>query len=219
MHCLDRMGRAIRVLPLLVLLVSQSGSAQIERAWRGTSGIGLRIQGGAGEIGRHPNATGGHEDLIARLGEGLALAVQAGIESRFGGAELRVSWGGRSVEVSNVDGVRFPHHGEPPIVWVGNIMVYPLAPVFRPGRFQPFVVAGAGGMLIQVDLDNIGGQTIYHRFHWSTGGGLRIVSGLDSPRFTTTYVELRIEQQTTWQDDPFRRFRMVSGTVSLGMRF
>jgi len=212
------MGRAI-VWLLLAVSASQSVHAQREPAWRGTSGIGFRLQGGAGEIGRHPNATGGHEDLIARLDEGLALAIHAGIESRFGGAELRLSWSGSSVEVINVDGVRFPNHGEPLLSWVGNIMVYPFAPVFRPGRFQPFFEAGLGGSLIQVDLDNIKGQTIYHRFLWSTAGGLRIVSGLDSPFFTTTYLELRVEQQTTWRRAPFDRFRIIAGSVSLGMKF
>ena len=213
------MGRAILMAPMLVALLSQTVAAQWERTWRGTGGVGLQIRNGAGEIGRQANATGGHEDLIARLNGGPALAVHAGIESRFGGAELGLSWGGRAVEVVNVDGVRFPNHGEPPLAWVGNIMVYPLAPVLRPGRFQPFVVAGLGGMLIQVDLDNIKGQTIYHRFQWSVGGGLRIVRGLESPMMMTTYVELRVEQQTTWPGAPFQRFSVRAGSVSLGMKF
>jgi hypothetical protein len=74
-------------------------------------------------------------------------------------------------------------------------------------------------MLIQVDLDNIKGQTLYNRFQWTVGAGLRIVNRLESPMMTTTYVELRIEQQTTWQDAPFQRFRTGSVTVALGMRF
>jgi opacity protein-like surface antigen len=213
------MSRAIGILVFLTLFRSPIAAAQWERAWVATSGLGLQVRGGAGEIGRQPNATGGHEDLIARLDGGLALAAHAGFESRLGGVELRLSWGGSAVEVVNVYGARFPNHGEPPIVWSGNILVYPFAVVARPGRLQPFLVAGGGGMLIQVDLDNIKGQTLYNRFQWTVGAGLRIVNGLESPMMTTTYVELRIEQQTTWQDAPFQRFRTGSVTVALGMRF
>jgi hypothetical protein len=213
------MGRATVFLSVVALFIGHPVAAQREPAWRVTGGFGLRLQAGAGEIGRHPNATGGHEDLIARLDEGLGLTIHTGYESRFGGAELRVSWSGRSVEVINVDGVRFPHHGEPPLAWVGNIMVYPFSPLFRPGRVQPFVGAGLGGTLIQVDLDNIKGQTVYHRFLWSAGGGIRIVNGLDSPFFTTTYLELRIERQSAWKGEPFNGFRVWAGSVSLGMKF
>lgn len=183
--------------------------------------IGLQLRGGAGEIGRQPNAAGGHEDLIARLGSGFALAAHAGIENRFGGAELGLSWGGGAVKVTNVDGVRFPNHGEPPIVWVGNIILYPLAPITGPGprKLQPFVTGGVGGMLIRVDLDNVNGQTIYHRFQWSVGGGLRIVQGQESPLKTTTYIELRIERTGVWRQMPFSRFRLLAGTLSLGMKF
>ncbi len=215
------MGRAIRILSLLTPLLSSTASAQWERAWWTTSGIGVQIRGGAGEIGRQPNATGGHEELIARLGGGPALAAHFGFQSRLGGVEFRLSWGGSAVEVVNRNGARFPNHGEPPITWAGNIMVYPFAPFTgpRPRRYQPFVVAGAGGMLIEVDLDNINGQTLYNRFQWTVGGGLRIVSGLESPLMTMTYVELRVERLRTWQDAPFDRFTMVSGTAAVGMRF
>lgn len=171
-------------------------------------------------MGRQPNATGGHEDLIARLGGGLAFAAHAGIESRFGGAELGLSWGGGAVKVTNIDGVGFPNHGEPPIVWAGTIKVYPLAITGpKPHRLQPFVVGGVGGMVIQVDLDNLNGQTVYHRFQWTVGGGLRVVRGLDNPGMTTTYIELRVERLTTWRGAPFRRFRMLAGTVGMGMKF
>lgn len=213
------MGRAILFSLIVALSASEPAVAQPNGAWWGTGGIGLQVRGGPGEIGRHPNATGGHEDLIARLAPGLGIVIHAGMESRFGGAELRVSGAGRAVEVINVDGVRFPNHGKPPIVWSGNIMVYPLAVVARPGTLQPFLVAGGGGMLIQVDLDNIKGQTPYHRFHWSLGGGLRIVRGLQSPMMTTTYVEFRMEQQAIWQHAPFKRFRVLAGSVGLGMHF
>jgi len=213
------MSRAIRRLPLLVLLTVQTASAQGERAWQWSSGIGFQIRGNAGEIGRQPNATGGHEDLIARLDGGLALSAHFGLESRFGGGELLVGWAGSAIEVTNVDGVRFPDHGEPPLVWSGTIMVYPLALVVRPGRFQPLFVAGLGGMLISVDLDNIRGQTVYHRFQRSVGGGIRIVNPSSSPMMTTTHVEFRIEQLTTWGKSPLHRFSFLAVTVGLGMSF
>ncbi len=177
--------------------------------------------GNSGEIGRQPNATGGHEDLIARLGPGISLMIQAGREFRFGGAELRIGWSGRAVEVRNEEGVRFPNHGEPPLGWTGSIMVYPLAPL--QGRdeswFQPFVSIGGGGFMVRVDLDNIGGQTVYHSFQWTVAGGIRIVSGLpEFPFGSVTFVELRVDRQQAWANPPLGRFRIIGASVLLGAR-
>ena len=102
-----------------------------------------------------------------------------------------------------------------------SIPLYPLAPLLGrvERKFQPFVTGGAGGFLIQVDLDNIEGQTLYHSFQWSIGGGMRIVSGLpQTPYRTITFVELRVDRQQAWANRPLDGFRVIGVSVVFGMR-
>ncbi|HLB55204.1 MAG TPA: hypothetical protein VJK71_08850 [Gemmatimonadales bacterium] len=214
------MRRAALATVLWSLVLCGSTRAQVPPNWRWTTGAGLGVFLGAGEIGRYPNATGGHEDLVARLDAGIGLGFQAGLESRFGGLELRGLGTSSAVQVENEYGVRFPHHGGRPFAWTGNLLLYPLAPLQRPGgALRPFLTAGLGGLLMSVDLDNVNDQTLYHSFHWSLGGGVRIAtSPEDVPSWTPTFLELRVVRMRVWPNGPLEGFGIVAATIGLGMR-
>jgi len=214
------MTRAFSTVGVLLLLGSQAPGQGVP-TWRWTTGVALGFLPGAGEIGRQPNATGGHEELIARLDGGIGWGFHAGFESRFGGLELRGVGTERPVEVNNESGVRFPNHGRRPFGWTGNLLLYPLAPLQRrSGRVRPFLTAGLGGVLLSVDLDNVKDQTLFHLFHWSLGGGLRIAtSPEDVPSWTPTFLELRIARLRVWPNRPIEGFRLIAATIGLGMRY
>jgi len=176
----------------------------------------------ADRLGRDRNAAGGQEELIARWSSGVALAVGGGLETRFGGLQLTGIMATSAVQVRNEFGVAFPNHGKPPVAWGADALVYPLAPLQgRRGRsVRPFVTAGLGGIFLSVDLDNIKNQTLYHSFHWSLGGGVRIALSPDEiPYWTPTFLELRVTRFRVWANGPLSRFDAVTATAGLGMRF
>ena len=75
-RCMRRAGIAV---PILVFLGFGVLTAQTSPRWRWTGGAGFGVFAGSGVIGRQPSATGGHEDLVARLDAGLGVALQAGL--------------------------------------------------------------------------------------------------------------------------------------------
>lgn len=191
-------------------------------AWRWSGGAALGVWLAPGEVGRGRNATGGHEELIARWSSGFALALQGAIETRLGGFELTGVMASSAVQVRNEFGVEFPNHGKRPFAWSANGLVYPLAPLLgRRSRLpRPFVTGGLGGIFLSVDLDNVKNQTLYHSFHWSIGGGVRIATSPDEvPSWTPTFIELRVTRLRAWPNGPLSRFDAVTATAGLGMRF
>ncbi len=204
----------------LAAVLVTSVPAQQPPPWRWTTGARLGVVLNAGVIGRQPNATGGHEMLLARLGWGFGLGFHAGYESRLGGVELRALALHTPVEVSNEDGIEFPHHGSRPVSWTAGVLGYPLAPVLgRRSAIRPFVTAGVGGVILTVDLDNIKGQTLYHSFQWSLGGGVRIgLNPEDIPTWTPAFVELRFDRTHVWANGPLNHFVLYALSAGLGMR-
>ena len=178
-------------------------------AWRWRIGAALGFVPGPGEIGR--------EELIARVGAGIGMGFQAGIESRIGGIELRTLGFSSAVEVEDQGGAEFPNHGRRPFVWTAGVTAYPLAPVFRAGT-GPFVAGGLGGILLSADLDNVEGQTWYHSFLWSLGGGARVAMGPEEPSWAPAFLELRVERMRVWSNGPLRSFTVWVGAVGIALR-
>lgn len=199
-----------------------TASVAPKQAWRWSSGVTAGALFAPGEIGRDQNASGGHERLIARWGDGAGLGGQVSLETRFGGLELRGLQATSAVQVRNEFGVAFPDHGKCPFAWSGSLFVYPFAPIeARRNRLpRPFLTAGLGGHLISVDLDNVENQTLYHSFHWVLGGGIRIATAPeDVPSWTPTFLELRVERYRVWRNGPLHRFAAWAATVGFGMRY
>jgi len=215
-------GRRVAALLWLLLATRPQtlGGVQAPQRWAPcvwcvTTGLAAGALLAPGEIGRAANATGGGEQLIAYLGDAFALGIRAGLESDVLGVELVLLLGANRVEVENEFGVRFPNHGEPPVLWTGSVLFYPLFPLRHTAlgrRLRPFVVAGLGGAFVSVDLDNIEGQTLYHSWQESVGGGIRFFSD-------HSFVELRLTRQRVHRNGPLHGFDAHAATVALGIRF
>jgi len=124
------------------------------------------------EIGRDINATGG-EQLIARLGDGVALGIHLAFRNDLFGVGLGIVTRPDQIDVENEFGVGFPNHAKPPVLIVGDLSICPFRGAFLGGRVEPYLTAGVGGGLFSVDLDNVNGETSYNLWLWSAGGGVR----------------------------------------------
>ncbi|MGH7560429.1 MAG: hypothetical protein ACRENB_05355 [Gemmatimonadales bacterium] len=171
-----------------------------------------------GEIGRGVNATGG-ETLIASLGDALISTLHAGVESRHAGLELSVGVLGRAVRVDNELGTPFPHHGRRPATWTAALRLFPLSVLTqRALPAEPWVALGGGGMVLSADLDNVNDQTLYHRWQWSLGAGVRVP--LSERRWDPeTVLDLRVTRMRVGARAPFQAFDVVAAMVGLGLRF
>lgn len=190
-------------------------------SWHPAAGFMLGASFAPAEIGRDTNATGG-EQLVAHLGDAVVLGLRGAVESDVLGLELVLLLGAKRVEVENELGVRFPNHGQPPVLWTGSLLLYPLFALRNTAlgrRVRPFVVVGVGGAIVSVDLDNIKGQTLYHSWQGSVGGGIRFFSGRDrGPYEHDPFVELRLVRHRVRQNGPLYGFDILAATVGLGMR-
>ena len=158
--------------------------------------------------------------LIARLDDAPALAIQFGAVSRHLGFELRLLSGRRPVRVDNESGVAFPNHGEPPFFWAGNLLWYPLGLVqsANSGWPRPFLLAGLGGTVLSIDLDNIKGQTLFHSFHRSLGMGVQLAVGRSASGERFVWVELRLMRHFVWANGPLRPFSVSDAAAGVVLR-
>lgn len=206
---------------VLTLVPGAGGGALVAQTtvprpfWRVGLGLSAGVLLAPGEIGRATNATGAHEALIGRLGDALALGGHLGIDSRHVGAELRLVLGTRRIEVKNEAGTGFPNHGEHPLLWSGNLLVYPLGLLQGSGSRlpRPLLAAGLGGAVLSADLDNVKGQTLFHSFLWSLGGGVRLGIGRDG------VLEARLARHRVWRNGALRSFEATAVTLGLGVRY
>lgn len=182
-----------------------------------TGGVTVGASFAPAAIGRDTNATGG-EQLIAYLGDGLAIGFWLGIENDWLGLQLDLGVRADHIQVENEFGTRFPNHGDPPSVYSASLIVYPLAPLgrdVRAGVVRPFATASVGGVLVSVDLDNINDQTAYHLWQHGLGGGVRVfVSDHEDGFIEVAFREVRVRGH-----GPLAGFGVRSVAVGVGMRF
>jgi hypothetical protein len=213
----------VGLLLALLQFVPPSARPQEPRPHPGswaTLGVSLGALFAPGEIGRDVNQTGG-EDLIAFLGDGVLAAVQAGRETRHVGVEFSLGLLAYRINVENEFGARFPHHGKSPWLYSFSLRGFPLAlapGLDRRAPVQPWVGLGGGGMIMSVDLDNVDGQTLYHSWQWSLGGGIRLPVSRGSRKEEQTVVELRVVRYRVGANGPLRGFDALGATLGLGLR-
>lgn len=181
----------------------------------GTVGAGVLL--GAGEIARGRNAGGG-EVMRAVMEDGPAMAVGLGIERGWAGLEFRVLTATRELAVTNEFEDRFPRHAGRPLLWSVGALLHPLPAIGIGQRLRPFVVAGIGGTLLVMDLDNRNGTATYHPWQRSIGGGLRVV--IDQPRASppNTMLELRVVHHRLWPLGRIHGVGLTAATLGLGLR-
>lgn len=179
-----------------------------------TGGFTVGASFAPAEIGRDTNATGG-EQLVARMGNGVAIGLWLGLESQWLGVQLDLQGRADHIHVENEFGTGFPNHGERPLVYSATLVGYPLAPfgrALRTGPLRPFASASVGGLVVSVDLDNIRDQTTYHLWHYGLGGGVRLFV-LDHGFIELGFKEVRVRGHR-----PLETFRMRTAAVGVGMR-
>jgi opacity protein-like surface antigen len=167
------------------------------------------------EIGRGVNATGGHELLIARLNPGAALGVRVGVHNELFGVEANFITTSNAVTVNNEFGVAFPNHGEKPLIYSADALLYPFRKAIRDGRVRPYVASGIGGALFSADLDNINGQEKRNRLMWNAVGGVKVSVGQE-PDF---YLDFRFTNHRLLSSGAVRATDLRSVTIGVGYRF
>ena len=164
-----------------------------------------------GEIGRDVNRAGG-DTLVASLGASAVVGARVEVNNGLVGGGITVLGWLRSVGVQNDGGKDFPHHGKPPLVYLGEARLYPFRKWLAHGRVSPYFSAGAGGTLVSVDLDNANGQELRHLWTWSAGGGVRIFVGGDSG----TFVDVQYRACFLSGSGPLAPFTLHSIVVGVG---
>src|SRR5262245_58104609 len=127
---MDRdLGRLSVIALCLCCLGAQTGEAQVRTERISVTRIEASTFFGAllagKEIARGINATGGHEQLIARLNHSGALGLRVGMHAELVGLEAGFLNIGSAVRVDNEFGVRFPSHGGRPVICSGDALLYP----------------------------------------------------------------------------------------------
>ena len=195
---------ALQAAPLLV-------PAAAEDTWRleAAGHVGALLSPGV--IGRDTNATG-REELRAILSDGPVLGLRIGWASPFLGLEVETARALARVEVRSEHGVDFPNHGEAPFLLSAQLVLYPAGDKLWGGRLRPHLLAGLGGMLVSVDLDNVGGQR--HEFASTRilGAGLRF--SLRPNGDVERFLDLRATRSTVAGSSPLDSFELESLSVS-----
>jgi opacity protein-like surface antigen len=167
------------------------------------------------EVSRSVNATGGHEQLAATLNHGGALGVRVGIHNQFLGLEGDFLTTSNPVTVNNEFGVAFPNHGERPLIYAGDALLYPFRGAIRQGRVRPYVMSGIGGTFFSADLDNINDLESHHRLTWNMGCGVKLFVGQE----TDFYLDFRFTNHRLLGSGDMGAINLRSVTVGVGYRF
>lgn len=167
------------------------------------------------ELGRGVNATGGHEQLIARLNHVGAIGLRGGVHNDLLGLEANFLTMSNSVVVRNEFGVAFPNHGERPLMYSGDALIYPFRRAIREGKLGPYLTSGMGGMLMSADLDNINDQERHNRLMWNAGGGVKVFVG-EAPDF---YLDFRFTNHRLSGARSSGAVDLRSLTLGVGYRF
>lgn len=167
------------------------------------------------EIGRGVNATGGHEQLAARLNHGGAFGVRIGVHNDVLGLEVNFLTTSNPLAVNNEFGVAFPNHAERPLIYSGDALLYPFRKAIREGRVRPYVTSGIGGTFFSADLDNINDQEKHHRLTWNAGGGAKVFVGQEP----SLYLDFRFTNHRLLSSRGVSATDLRSVTVGVGYRF
>jgi hypothetical protein len=196
---------------------TQSAMAQnTSNQWRWELGFRAGVLLAGKEVGRGINATAGRrEQLIARLDHGGSISLQFGVHSAVLGLEANLLSGTKLITVKNEFGVDFPNHGERPVIYSGDILLYPFGRRLAGGRFRPYLMAGGGGAQIAVDLDNINNKENYHRLALNAGGGLKLLFGQEQ-RYC---FDIRFSTHHITGKSPIATFDLQSVSGGFGVRF
>jgi opacity protein-like surface antigen len=214
-----RLGK-MSTIAIVCIVGAATASAQTQTQGRPSGSrfeastfFGVMIAGK--EINRGVNATGGHEQLIARLDHGVALGLRVGAHSDLLGLEANVLTTFNAVIVNNEFGVAFPNHGERPAVYSGDALLYPLRKRVKKGKARPYLTSGIGGTVVYADLDNINDQETHHRLTWNAGGGVKVFVG-EGPDF---FLDFRFTNHRLFSSRGMSPVDLRSVTVGVGYRF
>ncbi|MFY9556915.1 MAG: outer membrane beta-barrel protein [Blastocatellia bacterium] len=208
-----KLGRTRLIAFVVCALGASTAHAQQKSSLEGAAYFGVMLSGR--EVARGANATGGHEQLIARLNHGGALGVRGGVHNVVLGLEVNFLAASSAVRVNNEFGARFPNHGKRPFAYSGDGLLYPFARAIRSGRVRPYLTSGIGGMLMSADLDNINDQELHHRLMWNAGGGAKLVVG-EGP---DVFLDLRFTNHRLLGSQGSAGVDLRSITVGVGYRF
>ena len=206
------------VLPILLLSSATSAAGQGPLPAAPTAGIFHEIVFYAGlslapsEIGRDVNRAGG-DVLVAGLGNSAISGLRFELHKRFVGIGLNLVGWLKPVEVESEAGVQFPHHGEPPGLYLFEARLYPLGESARE-RVSPYIAVGAGGAFISVDLDNVEDQEMRHVWARSFGGGTKL-----SFNEGETFLDLQFTLYFLSGRGPIAPFRVRAITIGFGVRY
>lgn len=167
------------------------------------------------DIGRGTNATGGHEQLVARLDHGGAVGIRAGIHNALLGVEANFLSTLNPVSVKNEFAAGFPNHGERLLIYSADALLYPFGRAIKEGRVRPYLTSGIGGTFFSADLDNIHDRERHNRLMWNAGGGAKVFVGHE-PDF---YLDFRLTNHRMLSAGELPATAVRSVTVGVGCRF
>jgi len=168
------------------------------------------------EVGRGRNAAGGQrEQLIGRLDSGGSVGLQFGRHSDLLGLEANLLSGARTVGVKNEFGVDFPNHGEQPVIYSGDILIYPFRTLLFGGRLRPYLTTGVGGALMAIDLDNINNKENHNALTWNAGVGMKYLFGKEQNYFA----DFRLRNHRLSDKTPLHTINLQSVAVGFGVRY
>lgn len=175
--------------------------------------VGAAIAGT--NIGRGTNATGGHEQLVARLDHGGAVGIRGGIHNAVLGVEANFLSTLNPVSVKNEFGAGFPNHAERLLFYSADVLLYPFGRAIRKGRVRPYLTSGIGGTFFSADLDNINDRERHNRLMWNAGGGARFLVG----QGPNVYLDFRFTNHRMLSAGELPATDVRSVTVGVGYRF
>lgn len=219
MHGARRYATAVVTLLTLASCAHASDGQQnlTGRTREGGLSLEIGVYAGAlfapGEMGRDVNGAGG-DVLIARLGDGVAAGARLETRTRFiGGGVSLFAWA-RPVTVRSDAGVRFPNHGGRPLLYMGDVRLYPCGESIRGGRVLPYVGAEFGGTLISVDLDNVDDQELRNLWTRGVSAGVKLLFSDDDK-----FLDIQYKASFLSGRGPIESFDVRAILVGFGTRY
>jgi hypothetical protein len=164
------------------------------------------------EIGRDVNRAGG-DTLVARLGDSAISGLRFELHNRFVGIAFNLFAWLKPVTVESEAGVAFPHHGEPPGLYLLEARLYPLGESAG-ARVSPYVGAGFGGAFISVDLDNVNDQELRHLWVRSFSAGVKLMFNDGE-----TFLDVQFKPCFLSGRDPIAPFTARAVAIGIGGRY